>query len=95
MGVGWYYRFMPLITKNNISYYQFEIFKGLNIDHAVFARKGGISSAPYDALNVGSTVGDDQNSVDENRLRSFAILGRNADSMYDSWLTVSFTISGL
>lgn len=38
-------------------------------------RAGGVSAAPYDALNLGLHVGDDANDVRENRARLVARLG--------------------
>ena len=37
--------------------------------HAVFSRKGGVSPAPFDSLNVGLRVGDEPANVFENRAR--------------------------
>lgn len=38
-------------------------------------RGGGVSSAPYDSLNLAAHVGDDPARVDENRSRALALLG--------------------
>ena len=51
-GVG-YYRFASLATQPWVK-------------HFVFTRKGGYSSPPFASLNVGHTVGDDDQAVDEN-----------------------------
>jgi len=44
--------------------------------HAVFTRHGGVSGAPYDALNVSSSIGDDPAAVVANRGRVLAALDR-------------------
>ena len=50
--------------------FQFACFKPFsNIRHGIFARKGGVSPAPFDSLNVGYGVGDKPESVSENRRR--------------------------
>lgn len=54
--------------------------------HAVFTRQGGVSPSPWADLNVGATVGDDFPNVFENRKRSFNAVGREIDTMFDSWL---------
>jgi YfiH family protein len=54
--------------------------------HAVFTRRGGVSPAPWDTLNMGSTVGDRLEHVHENRRRAFAAVGRAVESMADTWL---------
>lgn len=77
---------MPFHQPDQISYLTFNIFADFPLSHAVFTRRGGTSSPPWAQLNVGSTVGDSQSNVDENRRRSFEVVGRKLDSMYDSWL---------
>ncbi|MGA9658587.1 MAG: peptidoglycan editing factor PgeF [Asticcacaulis sp.] len=47
-----------------------------HIQHGFFTRQGGVSSAPYDSLNLGLGSGDDQASVMENRARVAASFGR-------------------
>ena len=69
---------------NEIHYLPFESFAGL--PHGVFARRGGVSPAPWDSLNVGGSVGDDLANVRENRLRSFRALDRDPASIHDVWL---------
>ncbi len=55
---------------NDLVYYQFEALSAYSeLAHGVFARKGGVSPAPFDSLNVGSTVGDELSNVLENRAR--------------------------
>jgi copper oxidase (laccase) domain-containing protein len=57
-----------LLTKNGVSFYQFPSFrKFTGIDHAVFARHGGYSQAPFNSLNVGLGLGDDATYVRKNR----------------------------
>lgn len=43
------------------------LFEQTGVRIAFTSRKGGVSEAPYDALNLGSHVGDDLVSVEENR----------------------------
>jgi len=75
---------MPFTQHNGIRYYTFNIFPE-SVAHAVFTRQGGVSPTPWDSLNVGGSVGDDPARVRENRLRSFAVLGRTPESIYDVW----------
>jgi YfiH family protein len=75
---------MPFRQQDSLRYYAFDIFPRA-VTQAVFTRQGGISPAPWDSLNVGGTVGDDPVRVRENRLRSFAALGRTLDSLFDVW----------
>src|SRR5512146_3308272 len=75
---------MPFRHSNGIRYYAFDIFPR-DLLQAVFTRQGGVSPAPWESLNVGGTVGDDRARVQENRMRSFAALGRGLDSLFDVW----------
>lgn len=76
---------MPFHHIDSIRYLTFNLLDSLAIPHAVFTRRGGVSPAPWDSLNVGSLVGDQPECVSENRRRSFAALGRGLDSLYDVW----------
>ena len=56
-------------------------FESLPVDclvHAVFTRLGGVSAAPWAALNVGHTVGDDPQAVTENHNRIYVHLDLGA-----------------
>src|SRR6266511_921330 len=48
---------------------------------AFSTRIGGVSEAPYDALNVAIITGDERVSVGENRARLAAAIGRDADGV--------------
>jgi YfiH family protein len=48
---------------------------------AFSTRVGGVSEAPYEALNVGILTGDDAESVGDNRRRLAASIGRSADGV--------------
>jgi YfiH family protein len=48
---------------------------------AFSTRVGGVSEAPYDALNVAIMTGDERESVRENRHRLASVLGRDPDGV--------------
>ncbi len=75
---------MSFCQNNGIRYYAFDVFPR-TVVHGVFTRRGGVSPAPWESLNVGATVGDDRQRVFENRTRSFEALGRHLDSLFDVW----------
>ncbi|HEX8992605.1 MAG TPA: polyphenol oxidase family protein, partial [Anaerolineales bacterium] len=75
---------MPFYSNNGLRYYTFDSLPRTVI-HGVFTRRGGVSPAPWHSLNVGGTVGDDREHVQENRTRSFDALGRRLDSLFDVW----------
>jgi len=75
---------MSFLSEGNIRYYQFARL-GQGLAHAIFTRQGGVSPAPWAALNLGSTVGDDLERVCENRRLALAVLERDPASVYDVW----------
>jgi len=75
---------MPFQHNNGLRYFSFDNLAG--VTHAVFTRRGGVSPAPWDSLNVGGSVGDDLAHVRANRVRSFDALGRDPASIHDVWL---------
>ena len=58
--------------------YHFESLSAEGLVHTIFTRLGGVSREPFDTLNVGGTVGDDQAAVAENHARVYAHLGLSA-----------------
>jgi YfiH family protein len=75
---------MSFSQQDGIRYYRFDIFPD-TVTHGVFTRRGGTSPAPWESLNVGSTVGDELARVHENRDRTFAAFGRKPGSLFDVW----------
>ncbi len=49
--------------------------------HAVFTRRGGVSSGPFSSLNLGGSVGDDPEAVSENHHRIYTALGLRASQV--------------
>ena len=76
---------MPFRAAGSIRYFYFSLFEDAGVVQGILTRQGGVSQAPWAALNVGSTVGDDPQHVAENRRRSFAALGRDLQTNYDVW----------
>lgn len=76
---------MTFHEQNGIRYFSFDDFSGA-IVQAVFTRRGGVSAAPWNSLNVGGSVGDDPTCVAENRVRSFQAIRRDPASVHDVWL---------
>jgi len=55
------------ISVNNILLYRVRAFDAYpELNYAIFTRQGGVSQAPYQSLNLGSTVGDDPVAVQTN-----------------------------
>jgi YfiH family protein len=75
---------MPFVEKNGLKYYQFPGLPEI-ATHAVFTRRGGVSTEPCASLNVGGSVGDDPANVRVNRIRAFETLERDPASVFDVW----------
>jgi YfiH family protein len=71
-----------------------QAFDSLDVDAAVTARAGGVSSGPYASLNLSLTVGDDPEFVLENRRRLAAAFGASPDDfvfahqIHGSWVRI-------
>jgi len=62
-------------TYRDMVHYQFETLAVRGVPHGVFTRLGGRSAAPYASLNVGHTVGDDNDAVEANHALIYGALG--------------------
>ncbi len=76
---------MGFLESNGLRYYQFDIFKGHPLFHAVITRQGGFSKGPYASLNTGGTVGDDPADVLANHHKIYETFGYPFDSRFDVW----------
>jgi YfiH family protein len=76
---------MPFIERNGLKYYQFDIFQGKAINHAVFTRRGGVSDAPWNSLNIGGSLGDERDNIIQNRELMFDAIERPVESLFDVW----------
>ena len=76
---------MPFHQPDTVRYFTFNSLTDCGIKHAILTRRGGVSPQPWQSLNVGATVGDDQVRVTENRRRSFEVMGFDYGSLFDVW----------
>lgn len=76
---------MSFEYNDGIGFYKFDSLNCSEITHGIFTRQGGISPNPWESLNMGGMVGDDQKRVEMNRIRAFRAVGRDPASMYDVW----------
>jgi len=55
------------VTFENLTFYRVQAFDNYPyLKHAIFTRKGGVSQAPFQALNLSTSVGDSPQAVEEN-----------------------------
>ncbi len=77
---------MRRIVDRGPAFYQFEQWpEGNGLVHGIFTRQGGVSVAPWESLNVGSTVGDDPQAVQRNRELMYAALGVDGSRACTVW----------
>lgn len=84
---------MPFQQHDTLRYYTFESLQDQPIVQAVFTRQGGASPAPWNSLNLGSTVGDDIQHVAANRQKALRAVNRDVTSIYDVWQVHSAVVS--
>jgi YfiH family protein len=56
------------------------------VRHAVFSRLGGVSTAPFDSLNLSLSVPDERERVYANRRRVYGLYGRDTDTVVHAHL---------
>ncbi len=65
--------------EGSVPFYTFDSLDAFSeLVHAVFTRHGGVSEGHLSSLNLGHTVGDDADRVEENHRRVAAVLGVRA-----------------
>lgn len=76
---------MQRIEQDGLIFYQFEMWSNSPLKHGIFTRRGGVSAAPWDSLNLGGTVGDDVKAVAENHRRMYQALDLNPEKVCTVW----------
>ncbi len=66
--------------KNGLKWYESENLNELGVKHGFFTSLGGVSSAPFDSLNVVHGLGDPAESVNANRERILKVI--NAEELH-------------
>lgn len=66
-------------THGGLVGYRFDTLDPVAMDAVVTTRLGGVSTGPYESLNLGLRVGDDADDVIENRRRAFRAFGLDLD----------------
>lgn len=67
---------------DSLVHYRFDRFlPHSNVRHEIFTRLGGVSQPPFNALNLGRSVGDSPDAVEENYRRVCQVLGVAHESL--------------
>lgn len=70
--------------RGTLARYDLSAWREFGVEAFVTGRRGGVSAAPYDELNLAAHVGDDPAHVAENRRRVAASLGLDASRLVTS-----------
>ncbi|NJL92597.1 MAG: peptidoglycan editing factor PgeF [Anaerolineae bacterium] len=76
---------MQRLQAGGLVYYQFEMWADAPFRHGIFTRWGGVSAAPWGSLNLGGTVGDAVEAVQENHRRMYAALAVDPGQVCSVW----------
>jgi len=71
--------------RNGLDFVQFESLAKSPVYQGIFGRKGGVSPAPWDSLNLGGLSGDTRENIIENRKRIFSCFDLPVESIFDVW----------
>lgn len=80
---------MPFRQLGELRFLEFGSLSSPQLTHGIFTRIGGLSPAPWQSLNLGSTVGDSTENVRGNRARLLRAVDRPERSLHEVWQTHS------
>jgi len=72
-------------STNGLNFVQFDTFASHPLHQGIFGRKGGVSPAPWNSLNLGGLSGDSRENIIENRKRIFSCFDLPVESIFDVW----------
>ena len=75
---------MKLDTSRHVSLFRSDRIEEAGFIHGFTTRWGGVSTPPYDNLNLGLDTGDQPSSIEEN----LRILSLNIGVLPDQWVTL-------
>jgi YfiH family protein len=73
-------------SKNNLVWYESESLSNLGVKHGFFTRYGGISSAPFDSLNIKMLEGENPENISQNRTKVLGQFGLKDEDLVFSML---------
>ena len=78
---------MKTFAHDDLLYFRFGALpENGRVGHAVFSRRGGVSAAPFDSLNLSLSVPDERDRVYANRRRVYGLYGRDTDTVVHAHL---------
>ena len=77
---------MKTFQHDDLLAFRFNSLPNGHLRHAVFSRRGGVSTAPFDSLNMSLSVPDERDRVYANRRRVYGLFGRDTDTVVHAHL---------
>ena len=78
---------MKSFKHDDLHYFRFDSLPSNGVaTHAVFSRRGGVSPAPFDSLNMSMSVPDTRECVYANRRRVYGLFGHDTDTVVHAHL---------
>ena len=84
---------MKTFQHDDLLAFRFDGLPNGHLHHAVFSRRGGVSVAPFDSLNLSMAVADERERVYANRRRAYGLFGRETDSVVHAHLVHGATVA--
>lgn len=78
---------MKIVERDGLQSFRFSVMPENGVArHAVFSRRGGVSEAPFESLNLSMSVPDERERVYANRRRVYGFYNRDTDSVVHAHL---------
>ncbi len=84
---------MKTFQHDDLLAFRFDGLPNGHLRHAVFSRRGGVSVAPFDSLNLSMAVADERERVYANRRRAYGLFGRDTDTVVHAHLVHGATVA--
>ncbi len=84
---------MKTFQHDDLLAFRFDGLPNGHLHHAVFSRRGGVSVAPFDSLNLSMAVADERERVYANRRRAYGLFGRDTDTVVHAHLVHGATVA--
>ena len=84
---------MKTFAHDDLLAFRFDSLPNGTLHHAVFSRRGGVSVAPFDSLNLSMAVADERDRVYANRRRAYGLFGRDTDTVVHAHLVHGATVA--
>jgi YfiH family protein len=84
---------MKTFQHDDLLAFRFDSLPNGTLHHAVFSRRGGVSVAPFDSLNLSLAVADERDRVYANRRRAYGLFGRDTDTVVHAHLVHGATVA--